>query len=76
MIALFDFLPNFCPNCGAETVGSFEQTESDRQCGLHPHHDYNFGASHSCDCGLMFQKCDTQAMIDASDAYGDLKQYA
>jgi hypothetical protein len=45
MIALFDFIPEYCPNCGLKL-------------GMHGINllDYADHSPFSCDCGLVFKK--------------------
>jgi hypothetical protein len=47
MIAIFDFIPAYCPNCGMH----WNLTEDDLQ-------DFENGQPFTCDCGLTFQKAD------------------
>jgi hypothetical protein len=65
VIALFTFLPSFCPNCGRRG----------RITGL-VHADFDAFASFSCvDCGLDYQRVDEEHALDAAEAAGgDLKR--
>lgn len=80
MIALFDFIPRFCPNCGKPLGVANAPTSEDRKYHTHPAQDFNAFASHHCastHCDLQFQKCETALLVDAADKTGgDLKQYA
>jgi hypothetical protein len=73
MIAVYDFVPNYCPNCGAKI-----ELKGRAPGGWWRDADYHAGASHSCDCGLLYQKADREDILKAADAYehGDLRQYA
>jgi hypothetical protein len=73
MIAVYDFTPSFCPNCGTETG-----LEKSNSFGIKPVTDYRSGASFQCDCGLDYQYTTRKAILDAADAYphGDLREYA
>lgn len=65
MIALFDFVPMCCPNCGEH----FE-LDSDRLAL----NDYTSKCSHTCGCGLSFQFADSKALVVAAhDSGGDLR---
>ena len=66
MIALFDFLPTYCPHCG-------ERLPFDDALARI---DFDYSNSHSCDCGLAFQKATTKTLRDAAKASGgDLNRY-
>ena len=48
MIALFDFIPSFCPNCGQKF-----SIKDDKYC----RQDFWGGCAHTCSkCGMHFQK--------------------
>ena len=68
MIALYDFIPAFCPYCGHET--QLRGPEQSR--------DYLGHASHSCPrCGVHFAYCHTEALSKTAESEGsDLPQYA
>jgi hypothetical protein len=71
MIALYDFVPKFCPNCGADTgVSKVGHVDN--------YHDYKAHASQACrKCGLHSQYADTGALLTAAtDSGGDLANYA
>jgi len=58
MIALFDFFPSYCPQCGNYLGGSLDA-------------DYLYHASHSCPCcGTGFQLAETEAMFEAAEKSG------
>jgi transcription elongation factor Elf1 len=67
MIALYDFIPRYCPGCGSESpVGNSVR-------------DYLGFASCGCrNCGVTFQLAPYDAMLDAADAngQGDLRRFA
>lgn len=65
MIALFDFVPQFCPNCGEPIL------RGDKR-------DYMTRCSHVClDCGLHFQLAVRKhILVAASQSGGDLEKYA
>lgn len=66
MIALYNFIPHFCPNCGTEIhfKGPFALS------------DYTGGASHFCKgCELHYARVSSKALIDASKQETDLAQY-
>lgn len=49
MIALFDFIPEWCPNCGAPLgMGGTNLI------------DYQDHSPFTCDCGLVFKKVSEQ----------------
>lgn len=55
MIALFDFVPTYCPNCGTKlNLGA----------------DYLRKASHTCKCGMGFQLAEHEPMIQAAEKSG------
>ena len=66
-IALFDFLPNFCPGCGKH----FKWTRNMEKRGSSVS-DWEGGASHSCDCGVGYQKVNTKTALSIAD---DLAYY-
>jgi hypothetical protein len=72
MIALYDFLPRFCPNCGKQQFdpGRLDQRRLMRQ-------DFIIAkCSFSCDCGLGYQCANTELLREAAtNAGGDLAQY-
>ena len=77
MLAIYDFIPNFCPNCGRD-AGLDGYAPCFITAGKHYRRDadYNALAAHSCECYLVFQKADTQAILDAAEnSGGDMKQY-
>ena len=65
MIALFDFTPQFCPNCGDGLQFHDHMARS----------DYNSHCSHTCDCGLHFQKASSDLLLKAAAEEGDMPQY-
>jgi hypothetical protein len=66
MIAVFDFLPTFCPNCGTKTVYNDPLTLQ----------DFNAKCSFSCKCGFAYQKADTAHILEAAEkSGGDMKQH-
>jgi hypothetical protein len=67
MVALFDFTPQFCPNCGQDP----------RLSSLLTHKDYERKCSFICECGLHYQYVpDRQTLIEvARKTGGDLGQY-
>jgi transcription elongation factor Elf1 len=75
MIAVYDFVPSFCPNCGKEI-----DLTGRAPGGYWRDADYNAGASHECQgCGLMYQRAAREDILTAADAYGayaDLMKYA
>jgi hypothetical protein len=66
MIALFDFAPKFCPNCGQD----LNQYAA----------EYDAGVSYGCPCApkvFMYQKASTADLVEAADKFGgDLSTYA
>ncbi len=65
MIALFDFAPKFCPNCGKNVEPKGYTRE-----------DFFANASFSCNCGLSYQHCDSQVLVEAArETGGDLYRY-
>jgi L-rhamnose isomerase len=65
MIALFDFTPKACPNCGKHI-----------RWDKHSQNDYNVKCSFSCDCGMHYQKVNTDALVKtAQENGGDLPNY-
>jgi transposase-like protein len=67
MIAIFDFSPKFCPNCGSD----IEKRER------YSIQDYNSKASFYCmDCKLQYQLATrSHILIAAKESGGDLMQY-
>lgn len=78
MIALFDFVPRYCPNCGKDTRLLRPATEAERRNGITSYGDFLAGASHAClSCGMKYQYADKAEMLKAAaNSGGDLKQYA
>jgi len=67
MIALFDFIPVYCPNCGYKfsIKGDILNTT-----------DYNLHCSCGCrQCGLQFQYTHTANLLEAAGKDGDLLGY-
>lgn len=66
MIALFDFVPEFCPHCGT----AFKLTAYNRD-------DYNAGASCECrSCHLSYARVGRPEMLRAAtDSGSDLARY-
>jgi hypothetical protein len=67
MKALFDFRPNFCPNCGKEITWK----------GPYAAQDFFAHASHAClTCKLLYQLAETENINGAATkSGGDLEQY-
>jgi endogenous inhibitor of DNA gyrase (YacG/DUF329 family) len=60
MIALFDFMPRFCPSCGKQ-----------QKWGTDDVRDYYAGCSYTCRrCGLHYASAKPDAMMDANAAAG------
>ena len=61
-LAVMNFIPAFCPSCGAKI-----------HCV-----DFAEGASIQCDCGLMAQYASREAILTAAKEHpgGDLERYA
>lgn len=55
MIALFNFIPNYCPLCGKNI----------RPYGSLATADYLEGLSHTCSCGLHYQYIKDKTILDA-----------
>lgn len=65
MIALFDFLPAYCPNCGKEI-------KLHKDCKA----EYQHGVSMQCrNCGLSYQLAQRPAMLECAKVNGDLAQF-
>lgn len=63
MIALYNFVPKFCPYCGTKT-----RWANDRELW-----DYNMRIVKTCSCGLHHQRASTDAILHAShESEGDL----
>lgn len=75
MIALYDFIPKHCPNCGVPTGLDRRPTLEERKHHIRPAGDYLHGASHTCDCGLSYQFAQSDTLLEASRKDGDLAQY-
>jgi len=66
MIALYDFVPKYCPNCGEPVV---------LRRGLELS-DYYAKCSFSCDCGVGMQKANADELRKAAqNSGGDLADY-
>lgn len=78
LIALYNFVPHYCPNCGQPTT-LFRESNLAKAMGgpvVRADADYRVGASHSCKCGVMFAMAEPEHLKDAADASGsDLSQY-
>lgn len=69
MIAVYDFIPLYCPNCAAPTGIAQRNIPADG--------DYLVGASSQCTCGLMFAYVPTSLILEAATkAKSDLPRYA
>lgn len=67
MIALFNFIPYFCPGCGKTLPLRASRID---------HAEYYDGVSHSCSCGLSFAYADKNILLDAAkEQGGDLNDY-
>lgn len=55
MIALYDFLPHHCPNCGERQKWDALQEQ-----------DFLVGCAHTCGCGMRFQFVSSGALQQAS----------
>jgi len=69
VIAVMDFMPGYCPNCGAELA---------MNQSLYAHYDWAAGASHRCpkECGIHFARADHEEVLKAADASNsDLRMY-
>jgi hypothetical protein len=67
VIAIFDFLPAFCPQCGEEVL----------RRGVRALEDYFEHGTQRCGCGLMFQLAETGDIAYAAElSGGDLHRYA
>lgn len=76
-IALYNFVPKFCPNCGAPTHLKDPLTDDEKAWKMLPRDtDYKCGASHSCKCGVSYQQIDTSTALEAAHKHGDLADYA
>ncbi len=75
MIALYDFEPKFCPNCGAESPLPL-QTKNEEVCRA-MRHDFHVYCSFRCrKCGVHYQKVQTEyALVAADSSGGDLRFY-
>lgn len=73
MLAVYDFIPSYCPNCGAKI-----NLKGKDPHGFWRDADYNAGASYQCDCGLMYQRTHRESILVAADSYrnGDLREHA
>jgi hypothetical protein len=74
MIGVYNFVPNYCPNCGA-ALG----LELVNSAGAKAVTDYRAGASFHCPaCNFMYQHTTREAILDAADKvpHGDLREYA
>jgi len=58
--AIYHFEPKFCPVCGIRAV-----QQRDKKYG---HARYNLRNSFTCDCGLVFERVSTDALVGASIA--------
>jgi hypothetical protein len=67
MLALMDFLPDYCPKCGVKHA----------PWSAYGREDWHAGASHQClSCRLMYARADTDAMLEAADkSNSDLSRY-
>lgn len=66
-IALYNFIPNHCPNCGKEI-----NINNSRYAVR----DFQVGASHECNCGLYFAHASTESLKKtASENDSDLARY-
>ena len=66
MKAVYDFIPTYCPNCGAPTGVNHKYYKA----------DYNAKCTHTCDCGVQFQKADTDKIKKAAiDSGGDADRH-
>lgn len=60
MIAAFDFVPEYCPNCGRK-LGPWDRYGLDDLLNYH--------CAHTCQgCGMHFVALSTGALIKAADA--------
>lgn len=75
MIALYDFVPHYCANCGEET--GLHRKRKDK-FEIAPDVDYRAGASHTClKCGVLYAHAEYADMMVAADtSKSDLRQYA
>lgn len=78
MIALYDFVPRFCPNCGTPTKLDRKATHEERMYHIEPDADFKAGASHSClNCGLHYAQAIHHEMLKCATASNsDLHYYA
>lgn len=67
MLALYDFIPSYCPHCGKELHIAADQ------CALY---DWQHKNSFLCGCGLRYLRVDTDNALDAADASGSDTKYA
>jgi hypothetical protein len=66
MKALFDFEPNFCPNCGIPAV---------HKRRTHSRWNYLLRGSVTCDCSLSYQRATTVSLLKAAqESEGDLQE--
>jgi len=64
MLALFNFIPRFCPNCGAAAICESIKDEV---------WAYRLRAVCTCECGMHYQSARTDAIIKAAeDSEGDM----
>lgn len=57
MIAVFDFIPGHCPNCGHQLNFTAKYAAS----------DYLAKNAHTCDCGMKFQFVETKKILEIAD---------
>jgi hypothetical protein len=75
-IALYNFVPNYCPHCGAPTHLNDLLTPDELAWKMLPRAtDLNCGASHTCKCGVSYQKIETPTALEAARKHGDLADY-
>lgn len=63
MLAVFSFIPNFCPSCGEKTK---IKNHSEKKM------DYVAGAGFECTCGLKYQSCEKEDILSIAN---DLNYY-
>jgi hypothetical protein len=74
-IAVFDFIPKFCPHCGEETMLDYDNNIGSvlvlklRQEMLT---NYNLGRLLDCKCGLQHQRVHTKDILKIAE---DLRDY-
>lgn len=62
---VLNFIPNFCPNCGAHLDFA----------GPGARQDFMSGCSHSCNCGMRFQYAQTSEILNAATGSGGDMEY-